>query len=174
MLYLTAALVLFGGLSLLNLALSAAIIRRLRDQQASSTAAQGLLPPGETVAQFDSHTLDGRQVALDDITPGMVVAFFSPTCGACEKALPGFLSEMASDPGMPMKALAVVVGAADQADHLISQLAEVARVVPPGESGPVVQAFAVSGYPSFFLIGDNGVVERSGHSLSTVAPAFTA
>ncbi|MCZ7418848.1 TlpA disulfide reductase family protein [Verrucosispora sp. WMMA2121] len=176
MLYLTAAVVLIGGLSLLNLALSAAIIRRLRDQPTNGgqAGAQGILAAGEAVPQFRSRTHDGQPVTLTDIAPGTVVAFFSPTCIPCQQALPGFLEQVAGDRGAPVRSLAVVVGPADQADDMVSRLAPVTRVVLPTDSEPLVRAFEVTGFPAFFLMDDDHVVRASGHSLSVLPLAVAA
>jgi thiol-disulfide isomerase/thioredoxin len=173
--YLIAAVVIVGVLCVLNLLLTYGVIRRLREH--SESLAQGSSPvpdlmsgAGSMVGAFAATTVDGHELTADDLAPGTLVGFFSPSCGACGEQLPKFV-DAAARPGGPDRTLAVIVADdEDAAEEQVAALSPAVQVVvaPPGAE--IEKAFGVRGYPAFALLGDDRVVRASG-MLSAVAGA---
>ena len=174
--YLIAALVIVSALCVLNLLLTYGVIRRLREHgELLARGAQNSVPelvarPGSAVGAFRATTVDGAELTADDLVPGALVGFFSPHCRACGEQLPKFLDVSAAHPGGRERALAVVVGAGEDAAAQAAALSAGARVVvaPPGAG--IEEAFGVKGYPAFALLGEHRVVVASG-MLSAIAGA---
>ena len=176
--YLIAAVVIVGVLCVLNLLLVYGVIRRLREH--SELLAQGppavpdlMARPGAVVGAFTATTVDGDEVVADDLGPGTLVGFFSPSCPACAHQLPKFLDAASAHPGGQDRVLAVVIGGREDAAEQVAALSARARVVvaPPGAE--IENAFEVKGYPAFALLGEDRVVTASG-MMTPVADAAAA
>jgi thiol-disulfide isomerase/thioredoxin len=167
--YVVAALVVTNALTLLNLLLLFGVIRRLREQSVPPLGGQPAddgLPVGTRVEAFETTDIDGHAVRLDELPAGAIVGFFSPGCGPCETLLPKFVAHSEALPGGRGSALAVVVGAPDDAADYVVRLSRVARVVVEDSPGAAVgHAFRVSGYPTVFQLDGDGTVLFSGASL---------
>src|SRR4051794_39387044 len=97
MLYLTAAVVVLTGLTLLNLLLLLGIIRRLRDHTERFTQMTKSVMPevavvaaGRPVPEFTATTRDGDTVSAGTLEGETLVGFFSPSCKPCKALLPKF------------------------------------------------------------------------------------
>lgn len=151
-------------LCLLNLALVAAIIRRVTDHQRSldyllrQKLGQGMMfAPGERVQPFETVTVDGHSLSRDDLRAGTLVGFFDPECESCHERLPGFLVAAREVAGGREQTLAVV-GQGPGTDQVVGLLRDTARVVSESRQGPLQRAFGVSGYPAFCRLGDGQVI----------------
>jgi hypothetical protein len=163
-----------GAGCLANLALTLAVIRRLRRLSGRLPAAAARprppggprtprLPVGGRVKEFAAATVAGERRTLSQLAAERsVVAFFSPHCHPCQVQLPEFIGYAGKVPGGPARVLAVVSGPADAAGDFARELAGVASVVVEPRRGPVATAFSVSGYPTFYVLGESGEVEASG------------
>ncbi|MEU4572835.1 TlpA disulfide reductase family protein [Nonomuraea sp. ATR24] len=150
--YLVAAVVLLGVLSLLNLALTAGLIRRLRQFDAPARG----VPVGHPVGGFTAQDTEGRPVARELLTGPTLVGFFTPGCEPCEDLLPRFVARAGA---LPHDCLAVVHAVrAEDAEGYAARLAGAARVVVEGPGGPVQRAFQVAAFPAVFLVGGDGTV----------------
>ncbi len=159
--YLIAAVVLATALGLLNLLLTLAVLRRLREAAARERdAASGVIGTGRTPGDFAATDTDGRAVGRADLTGRVLVGFFSTTCGACVEELPHFVARAGDMAGGRERVLAVVHGDRPATDEMAGRLADVARVVVEDPDGPVGTAFEVRAYPAWCLL-DDGVVERT-------------
>jgi thiol-disulfide isomerase/thioredoxin len=166
MLYLTVAVIAVGALGVLNLVLAMGIIKRLREQsRATGDAGPGVLPAGSQVGEFDAVALDGRVIQLSTMQAGAVVAFFSPTCQPCKELMPAFTDYALHHPGGRDQVFAIVVSEAPEAADLIERLTPVATVLTATRNEPIVTSFAASGYPALYLMGEQGQVMASGHSM---------
>ena len=179
MTYLASAVALVGAIGLLNLVLILGIIRRLREHTAllsrsSGGGADGVLAAGETVADFAVRTASGELLSRDRIGRDAVVAFFSPNCRPCRERMPEFAAYAKGLAGGDTPVVAAVTGDESEGAELIAGLRPVADVVVGEEAVRLATAFGVQGYPSFYLMEENGRVAASGHGLSvygTLAPA---
>lgn len=94
-----------------------------------------------------------------------LVAFLQPGCAPCEELLPDVVAYAASLPGGRERALAVVVGEPgrepERSAELIDQLGRVAKVVASPHAAALVDAFAVWGFPTVYLL-EGGEVRAAG------------
>ncbi|TDD84924.1 peroxiredoxin family protein [Actinomadura rubrisoli] len=160
--YLTAAVVLVGLISVVNLMLTLALVRRLRAGEKAPTAPHAgppvALGPGSRPAGFMTMTTADEPVSSEDLTG--LVGFFSAGCDPCHALAPRF-AEHARAVGRD-GVLAVVGG--DDAE-LVAALAPVARVVVEDFDGPVAMAFKNDWTPALYLIGDDQSVVAAGGRL---------
>ncbi|MBY8872675.1 TlpA family protein disulfide reductase [Micromonospora sp. PLK6-60] len=178
MIYVVTGLVLVGATTLVNLLLTFAVIRRLRENAATATSQPGpdftgAVPvAGDRPEPFVAYDLDGT--VLDDAAnPATLIGFFSTGCGACVEQLPTFVRQAADSPGGRARTVAVVQGDGGQADDFVRELAPVARVVVETGSGPVSTAFRIGAFPAWCLLDADGTVRDSGVGLDRL-PRLTA
>jgi Redoxin len=176
MIYLTAAVIVVGTLCLLDLLLTIGVLRRLREHgerldglpsenATESLMAQAIKAVGDRVDDFTTTTVDGREVSRGRLAGRTLVGFFSTHCEPCRSSVTPFAELVAGRPGGWDEALAVVVGEDADAAEFVTGLGQGARVVVEREdpdSGPVVSAFAVMGYPVYCVVDDQGVVLATG------------
>ncbi|MBF8191044.1 TlpA family protein disulfide reductase [Nonomuraea sp. K274] len=152
------ALVLVAGLSVLNLVLTLAVIRRLRVHEELIGGERPalepvMLPVGETPGEFVAEDVDGEKLSRSDLAAGLV-GFFSTTCPACVQRLPKFTDLAAEHTDV----IAVVVGEPGETTEMINTLRPVARVFTERHGESLTTAFAVHGYPATCRIDDAGTV----------------
>ena len=174
-----------GLLCLLDLVLTAGVVRRLREHSAhlekllaGRTGPPGgelpVLAPGTAVAPLSGVTVEGEPVSTADLGDRALVAFFSPSCAPCRLIMPQFV-ERARRFGGRERTLAVLNVTGDEdASEYVRQLAPVARVVVERPDGAISEAMRVSAFPSVYLLdltGDAPVVLAGGTDLSVVPDA---
>ncbi|MDP9863716.1 MULTISPECIES: TlpA family protein disulfide reductase [Streptosporangium] len=158
--YLVVAVVFVGALCAVNLLLTLAVIRRLREHSAQLANGRSTRPPlvasGTALPEFTASASDGTTVSQDFFTGPTLVGMFSTTCAACHERLPEFTA-WAGQLG-PGRALAVVTGDPEDAGVFTAALAPVAPVVVEPPDGPLARAFQVSFFPTFYLVDDRAVI----------------
>jgi hypothetical protein len=178
--YLTAAVIVASFLGLVNLWLIVAIARKLREhgrllarqQRPPRPRPLVSLSPGTPVPQFNVRTVSGAVVSTAGLLgERSLIGFFMPGCVPCHNQIPAFITLARSLPGGPGHALAVVSYGgrpmarvpAHDVDRLVKELAETdaVQVVPEPSAKVAATALAVTGYPSFILLGADGRVEAS-------------
>jgi thiol-disulfide isomerase/thioredoxin len=146
------ALTLIGAVTILNLVLTLAVIRRLRGlstTQASSTSEGDVLPAaGSTV---------GRLAQADLSTGRRTVIMLTPSCPPCKE----MLADLEADGSFP-ESLVCVVGSGDDWQPTAGRLPGY-HVVPITEE-QAETVFRVRGFPAVLSIED-GVVTRAAHEL---------
>jgi thiol-disulfide isomerase/thioredoxin len=166
MVYLSAAVALTGALSVFNLLISLAVIRRLRSHDGAARQAPGAalavtLAVGQSVGDFAATTADGRVIAGNSLDQLTLVGFFTPACPPCKERVPQFLSYAARFPG---DVIGVAVG--DDGDPetqtLAARLAVAGAVVTEAARGPMGSAFGVGGYPAMCVVEPSGRIVASG------------
>jgi hypothetical protein len=169
--------VLFGGLAFVNLALTLAVVRRLRSQSEtltelvrSATPDTGL-PPGTPVPVLTAVADDGAEVSSATTGGDRLLAFVSSTCPSCRIHLPAFV---ATAGGYDRADVTVVVsGDPVSGADLVDTARPVARVVVEDDEGPWTRAFDVRAFPTFLRVHD-GVVVAAGVSPTAVAQPVPA
>jgi thiol-disulfide isomerase/thioredoxin len=183
MTYLAAAVAGLAALCLVNLWLTIALARQLRAhgqqlaQRGPRPRPAAGLPPGTQVPDFTVTTVTGDSVSAADLRSRRgLIAFFSPDCAPCHEQLPAFTAFARSWPHDAARPLAVICNGRgpgpDQdagAGHLARDLADVADVVREPSAGPVAAALAVTGFPTFILLGADGRVAAGAHAVAAVA-----
>lgn len=175
--YLVAAVVLFSAIATLNLLLTLAVIRKLRQ---SPPAGPKLapdpdlpeLPAGSPVPAFHAEAVSGRAVS-DKSQNGSeaVYAFFDSGCSSCRPTIPRLIDYAKRHGLAPDQVVAVVGGEPADADEYVSALDGRATVILEETLGPVAAAFSIHSFPAFVIADPGGVVRRSGDSTSTLAAA---
>ncbi|GAA2454810.1 TlpA disulfide reductase family protein [Streptomyces macrosporus] len=151
-----------GVLGVLNLVLALGMIRRLKEhtEVLSNLSGRGSLALGEEVGAFTSTTVDGESVTREALAGDTLVGFFSPSCAPCREQLPKFVAYARQMPGGRGRVLAAVVGQGPDAEKMLAELGEVARVVAekPG-GGALSAAFQAIAFPTVLRVspGDRGV-----------------
>lgn len=164
---------LLAVLACFNLLLSVGLIRRVRDIDDRLTAAtapppEPMLPVGASIADFETSTVDGRQLSHKDLPDGTLVGFFDPQCETCHSHIRNWVAEAEKLPQGRAQALAVVREDEDQ-DEMVTPLAAVATVVVEKRRGPMARAFAVAATPAFCRLGADQTIGVHGYTTSTAA-----
>lgn len=173
--YLVALVIVVGVLCLVDLLLTVGVIRRLREHTQLLAAytereqeRRAILPEGETADRFETVATDGSPISRERLAEPTLIGFFSPDCGACQEALPGFVTVAERFRNGRGEALAVIVTPEGDAAPQRELLEPVARVVVERPGGPVSSALGVHAFPSFGLLGSGGRVLASGLRLDRV------
>jgi len=168
---LSVAVVVLAVLVLLDLALTAAVIRRLRVlDERTSVPDFGGLPVGVEVPAFEVTAVDGGSFT-GEVFSGRrsLVAFYSTNCTGCHQQAPDFAVEAGRLAAEGVQVLPVLTpdgqGDAEREGRLRELLAGAGRLVVDGE-GALPRAFAVRATPSYFAVGPDGRVTGKGLSLA--------
>jgi thiol-disulfide isomerase/thioredoxin len=164
--YLVAALVLVGAVSMLNLILTTAVVRRMRMYEQKTPARSphdvlGGLPEGTALPAFTADTVAGGGTVTDGDLRGRpaTVAFLSTDCPGCLERAPQFAAAARATLERGGRAVAVVIEGADPVDALTAAAGPATVVYEPGDrSGPMTRAFAVKTFPTFFVIDAAGAI----------------
>lgn len=177
---LIAVVVLVGFIAFVDLVLTLGVVKRLREHTELLAGAGGMpetVAVGAEVGDFTATSVDGEMVSSALTPADTVVAFFSPTCQPCKEKLPKFTEYARSLPGGRDRALAVVVGSAEEGAEFIERLSPVARVVAENREGPLHTAFGTAAYPTLLRVTteDDGrlVVAENHIELDRPFPALT-
>lgn len=141
-----AAIVIVGGLCVLNLLLLLGVIKRLRELTETVNGGQGALAVGQAISGFDTSTVTGEPLTDVRLDQETLVGFFSPTCAPCQEKLPAFIQRAWDWQGGRSRVLAVIVG--EPAAEMVSRLDPVAMVAKEERDGPIGSAFGVKAYPT--------------------------
>jgi hypothetical protein len=174
---LVGAVVVLTVLTLLNITLVLAVVRRLRDHEtrlaavttgaAAPAEPQLTVPVGQPIGDFTTESHDGRPLDRDALLTPALVGFFSPSCDSCHERVPDFRKAADAHEGT---VLAVVVGDGPDPTPLVADLRDAATVVVEEPDGPVARAFAVRAFPVFALVGADGTVRANGFELPLHVP----
>jgi len=151
-----------------NLLRPLTVAGRKRGRVRAPTGAEPL-GPGRSVGRFAARTLDGIPITWASFASPTLVGFFSAHCPASAERLPGFLALAGGMPGRQAQVLAVAVGTPEETACLRNQLDDVATVLVDADHGHLVRAFGIRGYPTFAVVGADGMVVSSGYDASQVA-----
>ncbi|WP_433257225.1 TlpA family protein disulfide reductase [Streptosporangium sp. CA-135522] len=171
---------LIGGISVLNLLLTMAVIRKLRDT--ASTGAGRAAPPdlpelpaGSRMPSFHGEAVSGEIVSAQTTAGSAAVfAFFDTGCSACKPTVPKLI-EFARKNALPTGQVIAVVGDNDgNASEYVDELGGTATVIVEETMGSMARAFSINSFPAFVIAGADGVVVRSGHGGGTLAAGIPA
>lgn len=153
---------LLALLTLANIGLTVAVIRRLAAHERklarfTEFAPPSGLSPGEAVPNFLAETNDGRRVDESALADRAAVAFFSATCDACAMHAPEFAAVSGTK-------LAVLTGDGPTGPTILAALTDVPVVREANVGGPLAQAFRVDTFPTYFAV-------EHGHVMAAVSSA---
>lgn len=169
---------ILGIATALNLSLTFAVIRRVKDIEASPGGGGEKLPPvGFTVREFSTETVTGRPVARTDIAAGdRFVGFVMVGCGPCAKLIEslGGDDDGVLRTGGTAPLFFVVGDAGSEAEEIAAKLSAVGDVAVLTDKAEVTAAFGnVASYPTLLRLRD-GVVTHAGHTLEGVGLPISA
>jgi AhpC/TSA family len=156
-----AALTLTTGLILLDLVLTLAIIRRLRQHTVRLGELDSILrpspglEPGSPLPEFTAAT-GGESISTASLMGSTtIVIFLSADCNGWHEQLPAIQAYLRAG---AHHAIAVVGG---DDPELAGAFDGLAKVIVEDLQGPVQRAFRVRTYPSFVVAGPDGKVEAA-------------
>jgi peroxiredoxin len=120
-----------------------------------------LLQAGSRAPDFRLQRLDGGETGLREILSGgpAVVAFFKITCPVCQLTFP-FLDRLQESGRLPVYGISQN-DAGDTREFNRQFRLHLPQLLDSEESGfPVSNAYGISGVPTLFLIGSDGIVSR--------------
>ncbi|NUW30420.1 hypothetical protein HTZ77_03120 [Nonomuraea sp. SMC257] len=179
--FLTALVILFVALGIVNLLLTFGVVRRLREHtrvlerlvRAGGTHAPpeftDLPRAGDAVGAFTATTVDGEPVSPERLPGRTVAVFLAPECGSCRDKVPA-IAAWAGDRDRE-QVLVVLDGQVTDPADMVRALGPVARVVVEKEGTPVADAFHVRSFPAFCVV-ERGRMTEVGVDFSRLpAPA---
>ncbi|MFI6574677.1 TlpA family protein disulfide reductase [Nocardiopsis sp. NPDC050513] len=177
---LIAAVVLLTALTLFNLLLTMALVRRLRQLESSPGGGPSVpspdledVPAGTPVPEFTAQSTDGVTVSSADRLGGMALyAFFDTACGSCKEQLQP-LVDFARQVGLSREQVIAFVGdPRGEARTYTSVLEGHVTVVMQKVHDDVGQAFSLTGIPAFVFADARGVVVRSAVAVKDLEDAL--
>jgi len=163
---LIAVIAVLAVVTFLNLLLTSAIIRKLRDPQRESGAELPRI--GAEVGPFVTTTADGQSITDGTVSTGdTLVVFVSPTCPPCQR-LTGELADRATE--LPDRTIVFVIDENDQeqARRYADALGPSVRVAVVEPHGVVATAFGFGGATPTLIRVRDGAVAAVGHDLDSV------
>lgn len=117
-----------------------------------------LLPAGDPAPAIELKQLDGTQVSLAELRGKKVLLFFwAPWCGVCKAVTPN-LRWLARSSGVQV--VSVASAYEDPASVIAAQPEDFSNLPLLG-GDDAARAFAVRAYPTFYLLDEEGRIQRS-------------
>ncbi|WP_168712377.1 redoxin domain-containing protein [Streptomyces sp. A1277] len=163
---LTVAVIVLAAATLLNLAVLAAVVRRMTRLTApAGPAADHGLPAGAPVPDYTVESADGTRLTREALLGRTTLfAFYSSSCPDCRTQAPELAARSAALAAEGVAVVPVLLGP-DTPDGLSSVLEGVGQLMNESGPGGLTELFRVQGTPSYFLVGPQGSVLRNGSSL---------
>ncbi|MFD8989616.1 TlpA family protein disulfide reductase [Streptomyces goshikiensis] len=173
--YLVAAVVLTGVLGVLNLLLTTAVIRKLRERPSDALRDFNVeleeLPAGMRVPDFHAESVSGSLVNPSALAGAeAIIAFFDTNCDACKPAVGELVKYARARDMRPKQVVAVIGGEVTDALFYLEGLNGVATVITEEGMGPVTSAFSLQGVPAYCIVDGDGVIVRSGNTKTGLNP----
>ncbi|MGE7439381.1 hypothetical protein [Kitasatospora sp. NPDC001175] len=164
-----------GIATTVNLMLTCAVIRRLREIESRPAGSDDKLPAvGTRVGEFSAETVAGQHIDRSDVAAGdSLVGFFLVGCAPCAKLIDALTS--GADLSL-LDPLFFVSGdaASAEAQEIAAKLGRVGRVALIGAEPELTDAFGGIGtYPILLRVRD-GVISQAGRTLDSVVAVPSA
>lgn len=170
MVVLTAAVIVVGVLCVLNLAVSGAVIRRLRAAPApgGGVPSHGLAP-GSAVPEVDLRDARGEPVTGESLRGHpTLVAFFATTCPECARHAPELTARAAALGAAGVHLLSALVDTGADREGLRPLLSSTGRLLVGEDAAELARRFRSDLTPAYFLVGADGRVVASGPALGAL------
>ena len=165
---LTTAVIVLAVLVLLDLLLSVAIVRRLRDHEAQLADALPSTEPGLRTGtpMPDFTSADGSLTRTDVLGTPVLLGFFSTGCRFCPAQAEQLAHRVAELTARSIRVVNVLTVTDETvADDLTPVLEKSGTVVTEHGPGGLMATFSISGTPSFLLFDGEGTLLGKGHSV---------
>lgn len=176
--FLVTAVVLVGLLCAVDLLLTFAVLRRLREHteelarlSAGGGASQGIDREkllGRELPEFSATTTEGAVVSRERLAGEVeLVGIFAPGCNPCHAQAPVFAAEAS---GMASgKTLALVAGSGSDADDLVQMLKGSTEVLTAPDSMQVINGLSIGVFPTFLRFDASGAIVDAAVSVEGLA-----
>jgi hypothetical protein len=159
MIALAIGLAVLGVIELFHIAVTTALIRRVREGGSPPAVPD---PGGPAIGEPGPRLERLREGAGD---AGVLVGFFSAGCDSCGVEAPRFAAAVPELGKAGLRPVAVFGGpAGEDRDSLTQMLAPVGTRLLDGAAREAFRAFAIKATPAFFLIHPDGTVRGKGTS----------
>lgn len=170
MLFLSIAVAVLAALVLVDLVLTGAIVRRLRETEAKliemTTPPASGLSLGAAMPEFASP--DG-QVSSADLAGGPVlIGFFSAGCRHCPAQAEALADRAEQIRARGVRVVSFLSVGEDASDELAPLLRKAGLLVTGGDQNALMTTFEVQGTPAFLSFGADGRLAMRGHELTEV------
>jgi thiol-disulfide isomerase/thioredoxin len=163
---LIAVIVVLTVVTALNLLLTSAIIRKLRDPQRQSRAELPRI--GAEVGSFATTSTDGESITDSAVSAGgSLVVFVSPTCPPCQR-LTGELADRVEELPDPTIVFVIDENDQEQARRYADALGPSVLVAVVESHGAAAVAFGFGGSTPTLIRVRDGAVAAVGHDLDSV------
>ena len=166
---LTAAVIVLTALVAVDLVLSGAIIRRLRETEARLAEMTGGSAPGpELGSPLPELPADSELRQSDLLGASTIIGFFATGCRYCAPQAEALLgkSEILEHDGV--RVISVLALADDAEDELTPTLDKAGRLVTQVWPGTLKETFGVSATPTFLRYDAAGILAAYGNTLGDV------
>ena len=163
--FLAASVTLLVVLVALDLTLTAAIIRKLRQHEerlaGETFDPRPTIAPGERLARFAVSTVGGGEYT-DSALLGRttVLVFMSTTCASCRAGLPALRNYLGRASTVGVQAWAVVAGTPEAVGAMAVDLPAGVPVINEEVNGPLHEAIGMRAYPAYVVVAPDGTVGR--------------
>ena len=167
--FLVTSVIVLWAVVLCNLVLTLALIRKIN---AGSSSKPTGLAKGQQAPDFRAERLSGENVTLATYA-GREVAFVfvSPECGPCDEALPSYKAASIIATHADIDFVLVSTADAELTRRYIEEKAiTLPMLVAPQRSNPFMEAYHLSGTPSYCVIDAQGKVQVSGFAIINLRP----
>ncbi|MGA8117621.1 MAG: thioredoxin family protein, partial [Actinocatenispora sp.] len=153
--------------TLLNVALSAAIIRLLRELTGRGKSVS-LPRTGHTVTSFSVPALDGTTISESSLNDeDSLVAFVSPTCAPCATLMEEWPKRTDDLPATTI-AFVINTSTADEAEEYAAKFGPGVQTAVVDRDSAAAQAFDCSGATPTLIRVRAGAVTAAGHALDRI------
>jgi len=167
---LTVAVILIALIALLNLAVTTALVRRMRELQPTATRPEDGLHRGEPVPEFTVERAGLPPLTREALRERpTLVAFFATTCPQCASHAAEFARRTAEPAFVGTRILPVLLDTGEDRRGLRALLSEAAEPVVDGTAAELSRLFRSRGTPAYFLIGTDGTVAAKGPNLASLS-----
>ncbi len=150
-----------------NLVLTFAVLRRLREQDERIAQLAGGAPSrdeliGREPAPFSVVTADGGVLTREELSGGpLLIGFFSSGCEPCHTQAAPFRQAVTEGQLAGHRVLAVVDGPAGEDRALVALVGAADALIEGAHAQTIAAAFAVTGYPSFVTVSSGRITRAS-------------
>jgi hypothetical protein len=167
---LSVAVIVLAVLVLIDLVLSAAIIRRLRETEAKITEMN--TPPesgimlGEPMPEFETH--DGELTHANLAGAPALIGFFSAGCRHCPTQAERLADRAAEIAATGVRVVSVLTSGDEATEDLSPMLRKAGTLIAEPDSATMMTAFREGATPTFLMFGGDGRLLARGHELGAV------
>ncbi|MEU0550770.1 TlpA disulfide reductase family protein [Micromonospora sp. NPDC005979] len=170
MVFLSTAVAILAALVLADLALTAAVVRRLRETEMklidmNSPPASGL-PLGAAIPEF---TAPGGQISRADLVGSpTLIGFFSAGCRHCPGQAAKLADRAEEIASGGVRVISFLTAPEESTEDLGPTLRKAGLLVMDDTPSAVMAAFQVQGTPTFVMFGADGRLAARSHDLGEV------